>query len=161
MAAAFLSDKAVVGQPGDIHTSAQNPLGLICPGVDANGYYGEWIYLTGVAATVLGSWVTYDEAGLTILTVADAQGDVAVASGAIVAANFGWYQITGNVSALCLTAFADNGKVYLTSTAGSVDDADVAGDFVVGAIGRSARDTTTGRATFQISRPKVQDTAFD
>lgn len=159
--AAYLSDRAVVGQPGDIHTSQQNPLGMICPGVDANGYFAEYVYLTGVASTVAGSWVTYDEAGLTILTVADAQGDVAIATAAIVAASYGWYQVTGNVSALCLASFADNGKVYLTSTAGSVDDADVAGDFVVGAIGRSARDTTTGKATFQISRPKVQDTAFD
>jgi hypothetical protein len=39
---------------------------------------------------------------------------------------FGWLQIKGRAIGKCLTLFADNGVVYLTSTAGSVDDASVA-----------------------------------
>ena len=125
--------------------------------VDGN----EFIYLQGVASTAIGTWVTFDEAGLTTRTAANAQGRVGIAMAAIVASQFGWYQIYGSASGLALTAFADNGKVYLTSTAGSVDDADVAGDFVVGAVGRSAVNETTLLATFELNYPMVQDTAFD
>lgn len=158
---AVITSHIVNGLPGDIHTTQQNPLGMIVSGIDANGYFAEWIYLKGVASTALGTWVTYDEAAVTIRAVANAQGGVAIAPAALVAATFGWFQITGSVSALCLASFADNGKVYLTATDGSVDDADVAGDVVIGAIGRSARDTTTGLATFQIMRPYVLDLAID
>lgn len=121
----------------------------------------EFIYLQGVASTVAGSWVSFDEAGLTILAVANAQGRVGVAMAATVASTYGWYQIYGSVSALCLVSFVDNGKVYLTSTDGSVDDTDVAGDAVIGAVGRSARDTTTGKATFELNYPMVMDLAVD
>jgi len=121
----------------------------------------DFIYLQGVVSTAIGSWVTFDEAHLTIRTVADAQGRVAIAMAAILAAQFGWYQIYGKASGLTLASFADNGKVYLTSTAGSVDDADVAGDFVVGAVGRSATNATTLLADFELNYPMVQDTAFD
>jgi len=148
----------VVGAIGDIHDEARNPLGAIA--YDQNG--NRYKYLKGVASTVDGSWVTYDEAGLTLLAVANAQGGLAVAQAATVASTWGWYCIEGTVSALCLASFVDNGKVYLTSTDGSVDDTDVSADFCVGVIGRSARDTTTGMATFQlIGTPLVQDTIFD
>ena len=153
---------AVEGGVTDVHSSQKNQIGRIVKGEDSSGGFAEYIYMQGVASNAVGTWVSYDESYVPTRTVADAQGRVAVAMAAIDATTeFGWYQITGKVSALCLASFADNGKVYLTSTAGSVDDADVAGDFVVGAIGRSARDTTTGLATFELNRPVVQDTAFD
>lgn len=38
----------------------------------------EYIYLKGVASTIVGSWVTYDETGLTTLLAANAKGPVAV-----------------------------------------------------------------------------------
>lgn len=113
----------------------------------------EFIYLTGVASTAAGSWVTYDELHITTLAVANGLGRVAIAMAATVAATFGWYQIYGKASGLCLASYADNAKVWLTATAGSVDDADVAVDLVDGAIGRSARDTTTGLATFELNYP--------
>ncbi len=57
-----------------------------------------------------------------------------------------------------LTAFADNADVYLTSTAGSVDDTDVAGDFVSNAKGASALDApATGMAEFEIQYPYMDD----
>ena len=121
----------------------------------------DFIYLLGVASTAIGTWVTFDEAHVTTRTAANAQGRVAIAMAATVASTYGWYQIYGSASGLALTAFADNGKVYLTSTAGSVDDTDVSGDFVFGAIGRSAVNETTLLATFELSYPVVQDTAFD
>lgn len=123
----------------------------------------EFIYLAGITACGQGSWVTFDEAHLTTLAVANGQGRVAVAGAAVDAATkFGWFQIYGKVAAKALAAFADNGKVYLTSTAGSVDDADVSADFVVGAIGRSALGTpAAGQSYFELSYPVVQDTILD
>lgn len=148
----------VIGGTDVVHDSALNPVGTVAYDADGNRYK----YLKGVASTVAGSWVTYDEAGATILAVANAQGGVGIAQAAIVANKYGWYGIEGSFSGLCLASFADNGKVYLTSTDGSVDDADVAGDVVIGAIGRSARDTTTGMSTFQlIGTPFVMDLAID
>jgi hypothetical protein len=122
----------------------------------------EFIYLTGVGSTVLGDWVTFDEAHITTRAVANGQGRVAVAQGAVNAVtSFGWYQVYGTGDALALTGFADNGKVFLTSTAGSIDDSDVGGDFVVGAIGRGAVNETTLLAAVELNYPVVQDTAFD
>lgn len=123
----------------------------------------EFIYLKGITSCAQGSWVTFDEAHVTLLAVANAQGRVAVAGAAVDASTkFGWFQIYGKVPAKVLASFADNGKVYLTATPGSVDDADVSADFVIGAVGRSAIDVpATGQANFEISYPFVMDLVFD
>lgn len=113
----------------------------------------EYIYLKGVASTAIGSWVTFDELHITTLAVANGKGRVGVAMAATVASTYGWYQIYGSASGLALTLFADNAKVWLTSTAGSVDDTDVAVDLVFGAIGRSAVNETTLLATFELNYP--------
>lgn len=113
----------------------------------------EFIYLTGVASTAVGSWVFFDEVHISTLTVANSKGRVAVAMAATVASTFGWYQIYGSAQGLALTLFADNAKVWVTSTAGSVDDTDVAVDLVDGAIGRSAVNETTFIATFELNYP--------
>jgi hypothetical protein len=146
-----------VGYTTDIHTEARNPVGA--RRFDAAG--NEYIYLKGVASTAIGTWVSFDEAGLTIRLVTNAQGRVAVACAAVVASNWGWYQIYGSAQGLALTAFADNGKVYITSTDGSVDDADVATTLVNGAVGRSAVNETTFLATFELNYPEVLDVAMD
>ena len=118
----------------------------------------EYIYLQGVASVVDGTWVTFDEDFVTARAVADAQGQVAIATAAVDATTeYGWFAIWGMKTGLCLASFVDNGVVYLTSTAGSVDDTDVAGDQVYGAIGRTARDTTTGMSEFQLNYPEVLD----
>src|SRR6267142_2654648 len=87
----------VNGAPTDIHTSQKNPLGLRVFGYDINGNAAEYIYLGGVASTIVGSWVIYSAATyLTTLGVANSKGRVAVAMAAVTAAtNFGFYQIHG------------------------------------------------------------------
>ena len=88
-------------------TTQNHPLGLIVQAVDrADTAYGagEFVYLKGVASTVLGSFVTYN------------------------------------------------------ATAGSIDDAVVAGDRVKLAKGASAIGTpSTGLAEFEIQRPFMDD----
>jgi hypothetical protein len=120
---------------------------------------GEFIYLAGVANTALGSWVVYnpDDYSTTLLA-ADAIGPVAVAMAPAVANLFGWYQISGKAIGKVLAGFVDNANVYATATAGSVDDAVVAGDRVKNAKGASAIGVpSAGLAEFEIWRPFVDD----
>ena len=143
-------------------TTQKAPLGMIVLAEDqaATGYgVGEFIYLAGVASTAVGSWVTIADNQTTALATANAIGQVAVSMSANVASSWGWYQISGQAAALVLTGFAATGSdAFLTTTAGSLDDTDVAGDFVLGAVPVSDRDTpSSGLAEFQLNRPSVSD----
>jgi hypothetical protein len=142
-----------------VEDTAGAPLGLIVEAVDPTYGAGEFIYLKGVADTVVGSWVTYNaDDNSTALLAANAIGPVAVAMAATVADTFGWYQISGKAIGKALAAYADNGLVYATATAGSIDDAVVAGDRVKLAKGASAVGTpSTGLAEFEIQRPFMDD----
>lgn len=143
-------------------TSQAAPLGTIINAKDAASTAygaGEFIYLKGVASTAVGSWVTYNaDDNSTALLAANAIGPVAVAMSASVASEFGWYQIGGKAVGKALASYADNGLVFATATAGSIDDAVVAGDRVKLAKGASAVDTpSTGLAEFEIQRPFMDD----
>jgi len=138
-------------------TVQNHPLGTIVTAVDPIYFGGEFIYLKGLAATAIGTWVTYNTDDMsTTLLAANAIGPVAIAMSACVASNYGWYQIAGKAQGLALAAFADNGNVYATATAGSVDDAVVAGDRVKLAVGASTI-VGAGLAEFEISRPFMDD----
>jgi hypothetical protein len=158
---AFTHDENKLGlQPIATTDTVQNhPLGTIVRATDPTYGAGEFIYLAGVASTAVGSWVTYNmDDGSTTLLAANAIGPVAVAMSANVASQYGWYQIQGKAVGKVLASYADNGLVYCTSTAGSVDDAVVGGDLVVNAKGASAIGTpSSGLAEMEISRPFVND----
>lgn len=151
-------------QPITSVSSTQNhPLGKIIRAVDtganANGE-GAFVYLKGVTSTAVGSWVRYDEDDYTTtLLGADMIGQVAIAMSVCDASTkYGWYQVEGKAVGKALTAFADNGNVYSTATAGSVDDAVVSGDRVKRCKGASALDgPATGMAEFEINEPFVDD----
>jgi len=120
---------------------------------------GEFIYLRGVASTAIGEWVIYnaDDYSTSRLAANDI-GPVAVALAAIVANQFGWYQISGKAVGKALTGFLDNANVYATATAGSVDDTVVAGDRVKNCKGASAVGTpSAGLAEFEIDHPFMDD----
>lgn len=135
------------------------PHGTIVTATDPTYGAGEFIFLKGLAATAVGSWVTYNlDDGTTTLLAANAIGPVAIAMAATLATYSGWYQISGKGVGKALAAYADDGLVYATATAGSIDDAVVAGDRVKNAKGASAVDTpSTGLAEFEISRPWMDD----
>lgn len=158
---AYIIDEARAGVQSiaDTSTTQKHPLGTIVRATDPTYGAGEFIYLLGLAATAVGTWVTYngDDFSTTLLA-ANAIGPVGVAMSANVASQYGWYQIGGKAVGKALAAFADNGLVYATATAGSIDDAVVAGDRVKNAIGASAVDTpSTGLAEFEIQRPWMDD----
>lgn len=151
----------------EVSTTQNHPLGTIIKAVDrgtnANGE-GEFIYALGVASGARGAWVgiNADDGGTTLAVANGIYPLVGVMMSAMVASTYGWVQISGKAVGKALAAFADNGNVYLTATAGSVDDAAVAGDLVHRAKGASALDfPETGMAEFEISRPSTDDDVDD
>lgn len=144
--------QASVGALTDVDTVQRNVLGQ-------RRFVGknEYMYLQGVASTVAGDWVVYDEAGLTVRLITGAiTGPVAIAQAAVLANQFGWYLIFGSGQANVAAAFADNGLIFSTGTAGVADDAIVADSQVLGAVGRSA--ISGSQALVQVSYPYFGDT---
>ena len=95
----------------------------------------EFVYLKGVASTIHGSVVTYDENGdttllttTTILTANRRSESFAVSQSANVASQWGWYATKMQVNVndtykLAVLASAVKGaSLYATATAGYVDD---------------------------------------
>ena len=119
---------------------------------------GEFIYGKGVASCAVRNWVTINQDdGVVARLAANAFGPVAVAMATLTASYYGWFQRSGKALGTCLTQFADNGRVYITGTAGAVDDASVAGDYVWGAKGASLTTVDSGYAEFELDRPFVAD----
>tara|TARA_R110000824_G_scaffold18775_3_gene73770 strand:+ start:4144 stop:4635 length:492 start_codon:yes stop_codon:yes gene_type:complete len=145
----------------DTSATQLHPLGTIVEAADPTLGAGEFVYLSGLAATAVGTWVTYASSdNTTVLLVANASGPVAIAMSANLASFYGWYQISGKGTGKALAGYADNGLVYATATAGSIDDAVVAGDRVKLALGASAVGTpSAGLAYFEIQRPFADDGA--
>lgn len=144
---------ATQGLLTDIDTVQRNTLGTIVRDDQGN----EYIYLKGSASVVAGSWVMYDEGFLTVLLDTTHNfGPVAVALGAVVASDFGWFAIRHSfVFGLCISdTFADDSPCYATATSGSVDDDTAAGQTVYGAWNRTLGTTTS--SNFQIMHPFIQ-----
>lgn len=155
-----INPQLIGAQPiAETSTVQRHPLGTIVTAADPVYGAGEFVYLKGAANTAIGSWATYNmDDGSTALLAANAIGPVAVAMSANVASQYGWYQVGGKAIGLCLAGFADNANVYATGTAGSVDDAVVAGDRVKNAVGASAIGVPSGSfAEFEIARPWMDD----
>lgn len=164
----FTSENELGLQPIAAFSSTQNhPLGKIVRAIDPTLGAGEFIYLKGVASTVVGSIVTYvASTGVTALSttsgVVNGGAPLAVAMSAnIVATTFGWYQISGD-AVIKKTAVkvdpAGTTKVYLSATAGRVMQTSVAGRQVIGArwITATTVTSTTSTAIATLNRPVQQ-----
>jgi len=105
-------------------TTQLHPVGTIVRAKDSTYGEGEFIYLIGVASTIVGSIVSYTDGdtlvGQTALaTTTVTKGEpLAVAMSANVAAAYGWYQISG---------VAVMGKANTLSVAPDVDIAIASG----------------------------------
>jgi len=147
---------ASAGLVTDIDTAQRNPLGAVMQTDDG----GEYIYLGGCASLVANDWVFYDETFTAIRMVSSSvNGPVAIAAAAVLATQFGWFCIKSpSVTGNCISdTFADDSQVFVTSTAGSVDDDTGAGLTVYNAISRAQGSGTTN--TFQIVYPFVLGSA--
>jgi hypothetical protein len=69
-----------------------------------------------------------------------------------VASQYGWYQIEG-AGPVATTSVSADDRLYLTATAGTLDNSVVASDLVTGIVARSA--TSSGFATCQIDHPSI------
>lgn len=158
-----ISNNELGVQPIAVNSATQNhPLGKIVDGYDPTFGGGEFIYLLGVASTIVGSLVTYNattfQTALSVNTAVQAV-PVAVAMSANVATQFGWYQIAG-LAVIKKTAVAVTPQVpvFLSTTAGRVRVIASAGLEVVGA--RSANlatiASTVSTVTVLINRPHLQ-----
>ena len=142
------------GSLSKVYTSADYTVGELVKDEAGNVY----VFGKGVASCAAGSWVSLDEEAQATLLAANAKGRVGVAMAALVASTYGFFQVYGkSTTAKALTDCADNADLYATATAGSVDDAVVAGDRVKGAWGRSAE--SGGVITAELNYPMVDDIA--
>jgi hypothetical protein len=97
-----IAENALLGQAfADTSTTKKHALGTIMRGKDPDLGGGEFIYLLGVANTVVGSVVIWDSAYQTTLWASGASlpRPVAFAMSANVASQYGWYQISGMATA--------------------------------------------------------------
>ena len=119
-----------------------------------------YVYVQGVASGVAGKHVTFTSAGVTTLTVADANGRVGILMADLDATtDYGFIQVFGINAAADVTALTAGAAAYLTATAGRLDETDVAGDQVHGYMG-----IVTGAsnvATVFLNYPYVIDAATD
>ena len=144
----FVDSSPSAGLPGEVHTSKLNDLGSVRKYSDGS----EYIYLAGVASLVDGDWVTYKPGThIAVRIVAGAKGPVAIATGAVLAANWGWFMIVGTDTATCESSILSNANLYVLS-AGRADDAIVKNDQIKNAR-TSAAGAAAGTAVVEINRP--------
>lgn len=159
---AFTIDNPRIGvqQIANTDTVQNHALGTIVHGTDPVNGSGEFIYLKGIGSTVVGSLVDYDPfLGTTALAPATVgTGPVAVAMSINIANQFGWYQIAGAAAVKAPNAMAVGAEVFmLAATPGSVDDAAVAGEQIIGAkVSTTTGTPGTGLGMITINRPSHQ-----
>lgn len=138
------------------------PLGTIIRAQHETYGEGEFIYLKGVASTVVGSIVNYK--GTTFQTALGYAGEnvpspLAIAMSANVASQYGWYQIAGIAIAAksCTVSFASAAKVAVGSSSG-LGVASLSGQEVMGAFVSAVASATAGRTTVAlvVNRPHNQ-----
>lgn len=148
---------AAVGAPGDVHTSARNPVGMRAYGTDTTGNSAQYIYLNGVASTIVGTVVTFDEAGVTTLIAANAKGPVAVATAITnTTSTWGWYGVQGTFLTDVVANSADNSTIGRETTDGKVGDGRAAGDQIANAFQRAAT-VSAAVVLVQYDHPYVDD----
>lgn len=150
-------------QPIALTSTVQNhPEGMIVNAVDTTYGGGEFIYLKGVASTVVGSLVTYDPVNHTTTlapSTANLAQPLAVAMSANVASQWGWYQIAG-AAVIKKTAVkvSPNVALFLSGTAGRIMSTVASGKEVLNC--RSVNAATvlsaTSTITALVQRPAAQ-----
>ena len=156
MAYAFTSHHVGAQPISETSTTQRHNIGERLTAYDPTYGEAEFIYLKGVASTVVGDTVIFDQyANTTKRAVAGDRGPVAIAMSANVASQYGWYQITGAAVVKAGTVAAA-GACYLTATAGTLDDAVVSGDKIDGMRFKTADGTpAAGFAIVQMTRSSL------
>ena len=160
---AYIINTPLAGfQPIAVTDTTQNhAVGTIVTGTDPVYGGAEFIYLKGVASTVVGSVVTYNTtSGTTTLAPAGSNKPqpVAIAMSANIANQWGWYQISGIavVAKAATVSLAAGVAVGVQST--GVINASASGKEVEGALVAAVASAATGRTSVQVvlNRPNMQ-----
>ncbi len=162
----WISESVQIGwtAPGTVDSSMMVPAGTVATFRDAVLGGGEFIYLLGATNTILGSVATYQISdgvslvGATTLWAGTANtgAPIAVATAAIVAAKWGWYQIGGAAIVATSGTVAAGNPLYYQTT-GVVQAAAVNGKQIMGAVAFSANGVpTTNQTMVTLDRPHVQ-----
>jgi hypothetical protein len=156
-------------QPVAFSSAVQNhPLGKTVRAYDPVYGEGEFIYLVGVANTVVGSVVTWGSSSGTIPnaipswqtvlapSTANLGQPVAIAMSANVASQYGWYQIEGQAVVVENGTFTAGAAVFL-GAAGGLTTTVAAGKQVLNARSVIADgQPSAGFGVVEIDRPTVQ-----
>ena len=153
-----ITDPLVGPQPIAVTDTTQNhALGTIVRAEDPTYGAGEFIYLKGVASTVVGSMVDFDPylATTALSPATGGIGPVAIAMSANVASQYGWYQIAGVAAVKAPNTMVPGAEVFsLAATPGSVDDAAVNGEQILNAkVSTTTGTPSSGLALIEINRP--------
>lgn len=139
----------------DTSTTQNHPLRTVRRATDPTYGEGEFIYLQGVASTVVGSVVNYSASGATALatTALDEPDPLAVAMSANVASQYGWYQIGGLAYAVKALASSFAAGARLKAASGVVSAA-ATGNIVNGAVVATVTTGSVGTTVpVMLSRP--------
>lgn len=163
----IIDEPNVIAQAiADTSTTAQHALGKIVRAKDSTLGEGTFIYLKGIANTVVGSLVYYKTStGVTALTstsgVTNKGAPLAVAMSACIDDLYGWYQVTGDAVIKKTAVKVDPAgvtAVYLSATAGRVMQTSVSGRQVLGArwVATTTVTSTTSTAVVTLNWPSQQ-----
>lgn len=161
----YATEAWIVEQPiADTSTTQKHPLGTIVRAKDSTYGEGEFIYLLGVASTVVGSVVkynatTYQTAEITVANGKNKGVPVAIAMSANVASQYGWYQISGNaVVKKTGVAVTPQVPIFISATTGRIKVLASAGQQILNAQTANLTTvvTTTSTVVVTINRPFTQ-----
>jgi len=145
-------------------TTAAHPLGTRVVATDPTYGQGEFIYLLGVASTTVGDVALYNATTnqTALVTVSNGKNKgnaIGVAMSANVAAQYGWYQISGNaVVKKTGVAVTPQVPIFISGTTGKVKVLASAGQQILGAQTANLTTivTTTSTVVVTINRPHTQ-----
>ena len=139
----------------DVDTTKKFRLGTRKQDVAGN----EYIYLKGVASNASGEWLVWDEDFAATRLIADEVGPVGVSMAAFDATTeYGWAQVYGKNTVAKTDTVAADKALFIDGTTGRADDADVAGDHILGAYSMTA--DATNVTTVYLNYPQVEDRDF-
>ena len=143
----FVGSQAIA----DTSTTQNHPLGTIVQAEDPTLGGGEFIYLQGVASTVVGSIVEYVTSFQTGLdtTALSTPRPLAVAMSANVGSQYGWYQISGIATALKDSSVSFAAGAGLAASSGSAI-AVASGLIINGALVAAVASATSGGTSVQV-----------
>lgn len=151
-------------QPIGANSTTQNHAeGTVIDAYDDTLGGGKFVYLKGVAGTVVGSIVQYDQVNHTTtlapITTKNLNVPLAVAMSANVALQWGWYQVEGAavIKKTAVTVLASV-PLYLSGTAGRVMSTAASGREVMNCVSVNAATVAaaTSTITAQIAYPFAQ-----